>query len=163
VSSLGKKLTSFVAAVLTVLGGIVSLMTLYPRVTATISFDTKTPLSSSFLVSNDGFLPVYSVSVACLMDYVDVDTPPTIARKAVLGGPFALTEIPVITLDPGAKESVPFSDCVTTPLPLTGAHVGLRVTYRPMLWPGNRTFAQEFYAKDIGNNTFFWYSVPYSK
>ena len=152
---------------LTVLGGIVSLMTLYPRVTVTTSFDTTNPLSSSFLVSNDGYLPVYSVYTMCLVGEVNTQSgilPRVPKEKGDLGTPIINASIPTVTLDPGAKELVPFSNCLSPESPdsLSVGHVGLRVIYRPLLWPGERTFTQEFYAQR-GEHGFFWYSVPYPK
>jgi hypothetical protein len=140
-------------------------MTLYPRVTVTISFDTTLPLSSSFLVSNDGYLPVYSVQVSCLLgQIIGTGRPEKANREAPLGTELLLVGIPSITLNPGAKESVPFSDCISLSSDTLGsAYIGLRVKYRPLLWPRDRSFAQEFYAQKTENGRFFWYSVPYSK
>jgi hypothetical protein len=69
---------------------------------------------------------------------------------------------PPLTLNPGAKESVPFSNCfiVSPSNLLAGAYVGLRVTYRPLLWFKSRTITQEFTAETIGADHFYWYSYP---
>jgi hypothetical protein len=150
---------------LTVLGGFVSLLTIYPRMTVTAAFEAKEPLSSSFLVSNDGYLPAYSVSVDCMVGDIAIgpDQPP---GPPITGtGPLTVmhsTEIPIVTLYPGAKEVIPFSDCidVNSGNNLNVARFGLRVVYRPLLWPGHRAFIQEVYARNNGNGHFFWYSVP---
>jgi hypothetical protein len=166
-----KRLTNPLLAGLTVLGGIVSLLTLYPRMTVTVSFDTNEPLSSSFLISNDGYLPAYSVSTACLFGVMSnagllrqsPEEAIDLARRP-FGSELVRTGLPpVITLNPGAKESIPFDNCFspTEKNILSFAHVGLRVFYRPMLWPTKRSIAQEFYARKMENGRFFWYSVPY--
>ena len=150
VSTARKKLVRFGAAVLTVLGGFVSLMTLYPRVTVTISFDTKEPLLSSFLISNDGYFPIYSVSADCLFGAVMTEpAQPTEAEMktaAELGSVTHISDIPTPTLAPGAKEVLPFSNCinVSPPAVLSYADVGFRVIYRPLLWFRNRSATQEF-------------------
>jgi len=140
------------------------LLSLYPRVTMTTSFDSKDPLSSSFLISNDGYLPAYSVTVYCLVGSVTVKpAAPDTDETGTLGSTIQPMFIPVATLMPGSKELVPFSDCITVKAggSLASAHVGLRVSYRPLLWPTQRTFSQEFKAKDDGNGGYMWYSVPY--
>lgn len=69
---------------------------------------------------------------------------------------------PPLTLYPGAKESVPFSNCVMTEPSnlLSVADVGLRVNYRPLFWFHKRSVTQEFYTKSIGLNHYVWYSYP---
>jgi hypothetical protein len=69
---------------------------------------------------------------------------------------------PALTLYPGAKESVPFSNCyiVSPNNLLAGAYIGLHVIYRPLLWPTSRTTTQVFYTKSIGADHFVWYSYP---
>lgn len=161
-----KRLTDPILAGLTVLGGMVSLLTLYPRVTVSTSFETKDPLSSSFLVSNDGYLPVYSVMVYCRLGIVGIGNFPQSGEQTDrFGSGIQPAFIPVTTLVPGAKELVPFNDCIASKPGdhLTIAHVGLRITYRPLLWPWKRSFTQEFYAKDNGSGGYILYSVPYSE
>jgi len=148
------------------LSALAVLLTFYPRMTVTTSFDPKDPLSSSFLVSNDGYLPAYSVTVYCLVGSVSVKpASPDTDETETLGSAIQPMFIPVVTLMPGAKELVPFSDCVTVKAggSLASAHVGLRVSYRPLLWPLRRDFSQEFKARDDGNGGYMWYSVPYPK
>lgn len=69
---------------------------------------------------------------------------------------------PIVTLYPGAKESVPFSNCfIFDPINmLNGAYVGMRVTYRPLLWPKKRSVTQEFVTRGIGLGHYVWYSYP---
>jgi hypothetical protein len=164
-----KKIIEPVLIGLTLLGGVVSLMTLYPRVTVTISFDAKDPLSSTFLVSNDGYLPVYSVSTYCLVGAVMTEprqpSETEIAATSTFGTVLHRVDIPTLTLDPGAKELVTVSNCmnVASPAVLSFAHVGLRADYRPLLWPTTRSFTQELFVKSTGEGYYFWYSVPYTK
>jgi len=70
---------------------------------------------------------------------------------------------PALTLFPGAKESVPFSNCfITEPSTLLKvAHVGLRADYRPWTYFPKRSITQEFYANEIGLNHYVWYSYPF--
>jgi len=145
-----------------VFGFLVSLMTVYPRMTITISGpgDDRQPLSSSFLISNDGYLPTYSVSATCMLGEIAIGKPFSGSGTLVpMSGP---AMPPLLTLYPGAKESVPFSNCfiVSPSNLLTGAYLGLRVTYRPLLWPKTRTITQAFVARGIGANHFVWYSYP---
>ncbi len=142
----------------------VSLMTVYPRMTITISgpSDDRQPLSSSFLISNDGYLPAYSVAATCLVEQL------TIGETAIQGkdGQFSAMSgpsmPPTMTLYPGAKESIPFSNCfITEPSNLLKvAHIGLRVNYRPWTYFPMRSITQEYYAKSIGLNHYVWYSHP---
>jgi hypothetical protein len=167
--TLPEKLTGSILFVLTVLGGMVSLLTLYPRVTATVSFEMENPISSSFLVSNDGYLPVYSVSTACLLGIVATEpahpSEPEIEAARAFQTILKNTSLPTVTLDPGAREAIPVSNClnVGSPAILSFVDIGLRVTYRPLLWPSDRNFTQELYAQRLANGQFFWYSVPYAK
>jgi hypothetical protein len=76
--------------------------------------------------------------------------------------------LPVVTLHPGEKELIPMSDCMSTETAdvLNSAHLGLQVTFRPMLWFTKREVIQDFYVKKIHKGTFkawVWYSVPYNK
>jgi hypothetical protein len=163
-----------IVAGLTVLGGFVSALTLWPRITITTAFEPSHPLETSFLISNDGYLPAYSVSVSCLIGEVDA-TPQTGDDLSVSTNIGALGStiykpvyVPNVKLDPGTKELVPMSDCASTETAdvLNSAHLGLHVTYRPLLWPWKREFTQEFYVKKIHKGTFkmfVWYSVPYNK
>jgi hypothetical protein len=171
VSTLRKTLTNIGSSAVGVLTVVVSLLTLYPRMTVTVSFDTNEPLSSSFLVSNDGYLPAFSVSPICMVSNVYASTSPS-PEQAIeeenrpLPIKLRLASVPTVTLYPGAKEAIPFSDCIATGEKgiLKLAHVGLRVVYRPLFWPWNRSIAQEFYARRTENSSqFFWYTVPYSK
>jgi hypothetical protein len=159
-----KLLDSFLTG-LTVFGGIVGLLTLYPRVTITTSVDVKEPLSSSFLVSNDGALPVYSVTITCLLGEIAGRQGEVAPRLEKFGSGLQPTFIPVVTLSPGEKELIPFSNCyqIDRNGSLAGAHVGLQVTYRPLLFPIERSLTQEFYAQDYGRGVYVWYSVPYAK
>ena len=167
--TIAKRITDPILSGLAVLGGIVSLLTLWPRTTVTIEFDTKDPLSSSFLVSNDGFLPVYSVTTSCLLgEVLGEPTQPSqsqIEGTEILGTELLNSDPPPVTLSPGAKETVPFSNCITTAsgAKIGFAHVGLRVSYRPLLWPTKRSFAQQFYARRTSEGNFYWYSFPYTK
>ena len=84
-----KRLADAVLTGLTVLGGIVSLLTLYPRVTITTDFDKTDPSASSFLISNDGYLPSYSVSVNCLLGVfptANSNEPSTVSPNEMKGG-----------------------------------------------------------------------------
>lgn len=164
VSSARARLISSVLSGMTVVGFLISLMTVYPRMTVTISgpSDDRQPLSSSFLISNDGYLPAYSVSAICLVKTFQVgDT--GVASQGDRLTPFSGPAMPPsLTLYPGAKESVPFSNCfITEPSNLLkSADVGLRVSYRPLFWFHSRLITQEFYAKSIGLNHYVWYSYP---
>jgi hypothetical protein len=155
---------------LTVLAGIVTILTMYPRMTVTASFEETHPLSSTFLVSNDGYLPAYSVRLSCLGGNIDAASAPDLTipeEKSPLGsGAIVPKYVPVVTLYPGEKELIPLSDCVTTESveSLTEAHVGLTVTYRPLLWFNTKKLTQEFYVRKLQKGTFkmfVWYSVPY--
>jgi hypothetical protein len=157
-----------------VLGGLVSSLTLWPRITITTAFESSHPLETSFLISNDGYLPAYSVSISCVIGEVDA-TPQTGDDLSVptnigdLGSTtFIPAYVPNVTLEPGTKELVPMSDCTSTETAdaLNSAHLGLRATYRPLLWPWKQESTQEFYVKKIHKGTFkafVWYSVPYNK
>jgi hypothetical protein len=143
------------------LGGFVILLALYPRLTVTISgpSDNLQVLSSSFMVSNYGLLPARSVSTTCMLGEVAL-------RSNFSGGgslvPMVSPGIPEsLTLYPGAKESIPFRNCFAFSSEiLTGAHFGLRVTYRPSFWPQTRTVTQEFYASNTGNGQVVWHRYP---
>ncbi len=126
------------------------------------------------MVSNDGYLPAYSVSISCVVGEVDasVQTTDDLSVPQSVGELgttiFAPSYVPTVTLDPGTKELVPMSDCISTESvdALNSAHLGLRVGYRPLLWPWRREFTQEFYVKKIHKGTFkafIWYSVPHNK
>jgi hypothetical protein len=92
---------------LTVLGGAVALLTLYPRMTITTDFDTTDPSKSSFLISNDGYLPVYSVRVHCLLNTLNMQNAPQISSRLPNGekgefwSAFDTGELPITTLLPG--------------------------------------------------------------
>jgi hypothetical protein len=140
--------------------------------TITTDFDTTDPSRSSFLISNDGYLPVYSVRVHCLLGMLDMGNPPKLSsalpgEKGELMAAFDTGALPVTTLFPGAKETVPWTICspfrFAPGAALQEARLGLRVLYRPLLSPRNRTISQEFYARGIGNGQYIWYSVPYLK
>jgi hypothetical protein len=151
------------------LTGLVTILTIYPRMTVTASFEKSHPLESTFLVSNDGYLPAYSVALSCAGG--EVSTQPESAttiptEKGKLGGLIIPKYLPIVTLYPGEKELIPLSDCITTVSAddLSTAHVGLRVRYRPLLWFHTREFTQEFYVQRIETGSFkmfVWYSVPY--
>lgn len=170
-----KRVSDSVLTGLTIIGGIVSILTLYPRMTITTSFEQSHPMQSSFLVSNDGYFETYSVAISCLVGNVDADPRDALNLSAEipkpeepLGTTVIPAYIPVTTLYPGEKELIPFSDCLSTEHAddLSSAHVGLRVTYKSLLWPWNRSTAQEFYVRRIAQGTFktwVWYSVPYDK
>lgn len=149
---------------MTVFGFLVGLMTIYPRVTITISgpSDDRQPLSSSFLISNDGYLPAYSVSAICAVGQLEIGATHIEAQNGELSTIQGPPMPPALTLYPGAKVSVPFSNCVMTQPSnlLTVADVGLRVRYRPLLWFQKRSVTQEFYARSIGLNRYVWYSYP---
>jgi hypothetical protein len=173
VSTATKRLSDAVLAGLTVLGGIVSLLTLYPRVTITTDFDKTDASASSFLISNDGYLPAYSVTVYCLLGVLDMGPSNGTSSvspnemKADLGPAFRNGELAITTLMPGAKETVPWSSCFPfrpgPNLHVSAARVGLRARYRPLLWPWKRTVTQEVYARDLGDGRYYWYSIPYLK
>jgi hypothetical protein len=164
-----RKVTDPLLTGLAVFGGIVSILTLWPRTTVTIDFDTRNPLASSFLVSNDGFLPVYSVSTSCLLGEVlmEPNQPSQSETQGTepLGSELINSDPPLVTLAPGAKESVPFSNCIngSPGAILSFAHVGLRVSYKPLFWPSRRSFAQQFYARHTAEGNYYWYSFPYTK
>lgn len=123
------------------LGGIVSILTLYPRVTITTDFDTTDPSRSSFLISNDGYFPVYSVKVHCLLGTLNMANSPKISsflpngEKGEAWSAFDTGELPVNSLFPGAKETVPWTACspfrFAPSAALQEARLGLRVIYRP--------------------------------
>src|SRR6185437_16300682 len=95
-----------------IIGGIVSILTVYPRMTVTTEFNEDDALASSFVVSNDGYLPAYSVSVSCMFGLMDTDTSSARDVSAEIDEDFTVqisnTTIPVLTLYPGSKEIVPF-------------------------------------------------------
>jgi hypothetical protein len=144
-------------------------------VTITTDFDKADPFSSTFLVSNDGYLPAYSVSVDCLLDvlsteYADKPSSNPVSpneMKGGLGTGFHNTELAITTLMPGTKETVPFSSCFPfrpgSNLKISAVHVGLRVNYRPLLWPWKRSVAQQLYAREVEGGRYIWYSTPYLK
>lgn len=164
VRSIKARIWGSVLSGMTVFGFLISLMTIYPRMTVTISgpSDERLPLSSSFLISNDGYLPAYSVSAMCLIKTFNLRGTQAVPREAQLTPISGPPMPPPLTLYPGAKESVPFSNCfITEPSNLlTAADIGLRVKYRPMFWFHLRAITQEFYAKSIGLNHYVWYGYP---
>jgi hypothetical protein len=136
------------------------LMTAFPRITVTTSgpSDDKNPLSASFTVSNDGYLPVYSVATRCLLGEISLGKPFSGGGTLVTLGSPSWNEP---RLDPGAKMTVPFSNCFIMPNDaLTGAHVGMLVTYRPLFWVRKRRVSSVFTARNIGNGHFYWYNGP---
>jgi hypothetical protein len=149
---------------MTVVGFLVSLMTIYPRMTITISgpSDDRQPLSSSFLISNDGYLPAYSVAATCLVERLKIGGTTIQGEDEQFHAISGLPMPQPLTLFPGAKESVPFSNCfITEPSNLLKvAHIGLRVDYRPWTYLPKRSITQEFYANEIGLNHYVWYSYP---
>jgi len=149
---------------MTVVAFFLSLMTVYPKMTITISgpSDDRQPLSSSFLISNDGSLPAYSVAATCLVERLTIGGTTIQGEGGRLNAMSGPAMPPPLTLFPGAKESVPFSNCfITEPSNLLKvAHIGLRVDYRPWTYFPKRSITQEFYANDIGLNHYVWYSYP---
>jgi hypothetical protein len=148
---------STLAAVVGILG---FLMTLYPRLTVMTSgpSDDKNPLSASFTISNDGYLPAYSVVAQCMVGEISMGRPFTGGGTLV---PIGSPQWKEPRLYPGAKMAIPFSNCFIVPNEvLTGAHVGLLVTYRPLLWPFKRQLITVYTARSIGNGHFYWYTGP---
>lgn len=133
-----------------------------------VSFDSTEPLSSSFVISNDGYLPVYSVSTTFLVGGMGFG-PVKIPTLREMENEKLVTEfkpafLPVVTLQPGEKEEIPLRDLMSANEGvLAFAHIGARVTYRPLLWAGRRSTTQEFAAAKDATGHFVWYTIPYPK
>ncbi len=149
------------------------MLTLYPRITIATDFDENDPSRSSFLVSNDGYLPTYTVRVFCILGELSMSNSPQLygmppnGKEGELGPAFDTDKLPIRTLYPGAKETVPWTICSPFRFDphavLQTAHIALSVQYRPLLWPRKRYVTQEFYAQREENGVYVWYSVPYPK
>jgi hypothetical protein len=141
-----------------------TVVTLYPRVTITVAgpSDDKNPLSASFTISNDGFLPATTIMAMCTLKNLNLGNSANLNieqnGEQVAFGP----KWEVAKLSPGEKMGIPISNCLIVPYEsLTDANVGLRVTYRPYpftFWERHSTSV--FQVKSIGAGHFYWYSSP---
>jgi hypothetical protein len=139
---------------------LVTVVTLYPRVTITVAgpSDDKAPLSALFTVSNDGYLPATKVSAMCTSARLSVGRPlAEDGQQMALGPGWNVSE-----LSPGEKMGIPLSNCFIVPTEsLTDASIGLLVTYRPYFLPfWERHTTSVFQVRNIGAGHFYWYSSP---
>lgn len=120
------------------LGLLVTVVTIYPRVTITVAgpSDDKNPLSASFTISNDGFLPATTIVAMCTLKNLNLGN--SANRNIEQNGeqvPFG-PKWEVAKLWPGEKMGIPISNCLIVLYEsLTDANIGLLVTYRPYLIP----------------------------
>jgi hypothetical protein len=141
-----------------------TLVTLYPRVTITVAgpSDDKNPLSASFTVSNDGYLPARTIVAQCTLKNLKMGNPNTGNSSSQQSGESTPVgnQWKVEELAPGEKMGIPISNCFIVPYEsLTDANVGLLVTYRPDFLPEQQT-TSVFQVKNIGAGHFYWYSSP---
>jgi hypothetical protein len=129
-----------------IVGGValvITLLGLYPRVTITNSgpADDKNPLAATFTISNDGILPVFSVNYYCLVGQAYM----------------AAQQLPKSLLRPGGKIVVPNTNCIFVPPNLLQtAHIGLRVSYRTIVWWRQEETRSIFNVTAIGSDHFRW-------
>jgi hypothetical protein len=159
---LGRALRKTLEYVISGLGFFVAVLTLYPRVTITASgpSDDKNPLSASFTISNDGYLPAVHVSAKCTLAELNLgrpEIPEQGGQQAAMGPGWTAPE-----LSPGEKMGIPLSDCIIVPTEqLNNARVGIIVSYHPYLlslW--ERHVTSVLAVKSIGLGHFYWYSSP---
>jgi hypothetical protein len=158
------KISRFGKMLLTVMTVVGFLQLIYPRMTITISgpSDDRQPLSSSFLISNDGVLPVFSVAATCLVKQLTIGGTTIQGEGGQFVSVLGAAMPPTRTLYPGQKESIPFSNCfITEPSNLLKvADIGLQANYRNWIYFPMHPITSEFHAKSIGLNHFVWYSNP---
>jgi len=135
---------------------------LKPRLTISTSgpSDDRNPLSASFLVSNDGYLPLYAVSIHCVVAEIDMNRTPTEGGTPVaisIGANWEKERI----FNVGDKVTIPLSDCLIIPTQsLPDARVGLQATYRPIWSPSQRKRVVIYTARSIGLGRFYWEAMP---
>lgn len=140
-----------------------AILTLYLRLTISVAgpSDDRTPLTASFTISNDGYLPLRSVEAYCTLFHLRVGgakADSTTGEEVPLGPGWK-----VDTLYPGEKMGIPVSNCFILPAEsLNDAQIGLLVRYHPYLLPFWEPKVRSIViVRSIGDNHFYWYSAPH--
>ena len=156
---------SILLGLATLLGGIVALLTLLPRVSVTPSdpVDPINPFSASFTITNNGFVPLSSVDallgigqVATAPALLDPNFVPNFESRIVrpewknhnlkVDESFTITPADIFGLAPGDR--------------LGGADIAIVVSFKIWIIPIKREKIYRFIARKQTNEQFYWYSIP---
>ncbi len=155
-----KELLGIVLAVLAILGFLISLLTLFPRITVSndAAIDPTDSFSTPFVVSNDGLLPLLSVRSLLYIKAVQL------ARgNQILNSNFTMDEWTTRILLPAEKLTVYGGRAVRAPGQLLDGDIFIIVQYRPFFWPFTvRQFSSRFRTLKGPDERLYWTHRPLS-
>jgi hypothetical protein len=138
--SVSKILLEATLAMLTVLAFLIALLTLFPRVTVSneAPIDPDDAFSTPFVVSNDGYLPLYSLQFSVAMGDVKYQNGSRLVGPPDFGFHLTTPEWKIASLYPAKKFTVYAGRVLGAHGNLKSADIAIVVDYRPMLWPFRR-------------------------
>ena len=144
------------------LGLIVGILTLLPRISVTASdpVDPNDTLSASFTISNNNFIPLRHVSAALGVEQIQPFGVPLDSHiPRYKNGGFVRTAWSNHSLDMDDKFTVTPSDLFKFKAPRE-ASIAIDVFYQPWVLPWRREKIFRFDTHKNANGTFSWYSLP---
>ncbi len=148
----------------TLLGGVVSALTLLPRVSVTPSdpVDPTNTFSASFTISNNNFIPLRHVDAGIgIWQMLGKDVQPQEVQKIVPFEdvmPFERAEWRNHNLDMDERFTITPNELFTGHVTL--ADIGIIVTYQPWILPWSRKRIFRFKTVRQSDGTLHWYSEP---
>jgi hypothetical protein len=159
----------WIGGAITLLGGIVSALTLLPRITVEHSapIDKNDIFSSSFTITNNNFVPLEHVTAGVSIRSADfgtfkIERGQRPANGAPFGLPLMKPEWIDHTLTMDEKFEITIGDMLAPSFgeKLIAADVEITVQYQPWILPFHRYRVRRFKAHKESDGTFTWFSSP---
>ena len=145
-------------AILAVLGFLIALLTIFPRISVSndAPLDADDAFATPFVVSNDGYLPLYSVLF--LVSTRDVRFTD---GRAIIGTPdyksrWTAPDWELPSLYPTKRHDVYAGRVIVSHGTLQSADIGIIVQYRPAFWPFRREILCRFKTQQGYDGRLHW-------
>lgn len=162
--SRGRKMLNTILSILAIVGFAIALLTLFPRITISnnVPIDPDDPFSTPFLISNEGYVPLFSVQF--LMAIREVN------RKGgggIIGTPdfktrFTAPDMKSTAFWPTDSYSFYAGRILRAHGSLESADIAIIVQYRPFLVPFKRERIFRFITQRGPDNRLYWMQRPSS-
>ena len=162
VQSLRKSIFTAISVVLALLGGIVAVLTLLPRISVTPSeiVDPNDTFSASFTISNNNFIPLRHVGAALgILEIQPLGIPLDSHLPPYKNGGLVRSAWANHSLDMDDRFTITPSDSIRTKTPRE-ASIAIVVSYQPWVLPWTRKKIFRFATHRNENGTLSWYSLP---
>jgi len=157
-----KQMLEVVLIVLAIVGFGITVLTVFPRISVSNleAIDVLDPFSTPFLISNDGYLPLYNVEFLVAIRRLERIGGGGITGTDDFQSKFTTPDFSAPIFRPTEKFSLYAGRIVKAHNSVSFADIAIVIEFRPMLWPFRRSSQFRFVTQKGADGKLYWMARP---